>query len=121
MSNTFGGRITFEFADTRIPPSEAEITIDPTQFEKEAKANQDGSGAYMLKPRLCSAEIKLRNHGNVDWQALLLKEANATIVEENTGRTHLFTKCQLTGAPKINLSTGEVDGLKIEGPNYRKV
>jgi hypothetical protein len=117
----FGGRITLEFADTKLVQTEADFVIDPGYFEKSSKANHDGSAAYMLKPKLAGCDIKPRDDSGIDWNALLLKSGNATIVEETTGRTHFFTGCQLVGTAKSNLSSGEVDGLRIEGGAYRKL
>ncbi len=121
MDNQFGGRITLVFAGQPLVQCEADFVIDPSLYEKGALANHDGSAAYTLKPKLVGCEIKPRDIGNVDWNALLLKEGDATIVEETTGRTHFFTKTQLVGTAKSNLSSGEVDGLSLAGGSYRKL
>lgn len=117
----FGGKITLEFAGVKLVQCEADFVVDPSYFEKSAKANHDGSAAYMLKPKLVGVDIKPRDGADIDWNAMLLMQGNATIVEETTGRTHFLTGCQLTGTPKANLSSGEVDGLRIEGGVYRKL
>lgn len=117
----FGGKITLEFAGIKLVQCEADFVVDPAYFEKSAKANQDGSAAYMLKPKLPGIDIKPRDSSDIDWNAMMLKHGNATVVEETTGRTHFLTGCQLTGTPKPNLSNGEVDGLRLEGGVYRKL
>ena len=117
--NTFGGRVIFDYDGLRIPPCDADIVINPSLMQSEAKANQDGSAAYMLKPMLAGADIKFRNAAEVDWGSIVLKVGNINIVEENTNRTHLFTGCRLVGYPKVNVSNGEVDGLRVEGPQYK--
>ena len=38
----FGGIISISIDGVRLPPTEADITIEPTNIEVEAKANQDG-------------------------------------------------------------------------------
>lgn len=121
INGQFGGRITFDFSGIKIPPSEGEFVLEPALYETEAKTNQDGTPAYMLKPRQPCCDIKLRNAAGIDWQAIVLQFGNATIVEQDNGRTHLFTNTRLIGSPKINLVTGEVDGLKVEGGTYQKV
>lgn len=121
ISGQFGGRVTFQFAGQTIPPSDGEFVLDPALYEVEEKANYDGSAAFMLKPKLPGCDIKLRNAGGVDWQAIILQTGNCTIVEQDNGRTHLFTGARLVGSPKVNISTGEVDGLRIVGGNYQKV
>jgi len=118
--NSFGGRISITVDGDAMTPSEADITIDPTNISVDAKANQDGSACYMAKPKLYGADIKFRNGCGILWNNNLRKCAiNATIVEEDNNRTHLFTAARFTGEPKLNLSTGEIDGIKIEGAQYQ--
>lgn len=118
--NSFGGRISITVDGAAMTPSEADITIDPTNISVDAKANQDGSACYMAKPKLYAAEIKFRNGCGILWDNSLRKCAiNATIVEDDNNRTHLFTAARFTGEPKLNLSTGEIDGIKIEGAQYQ--
>lgn len=121
VDGQFGGRITFEFDGLRIPPCDGDITLDPSTREVDARANQDGSAAYSMKPKLPNAKIKLRHANGIDWAALMLRSGNVTIKEEDNGRTHLFTKTRLTGKPDINLTTGEVDGLQVEGGKYTRL
>lgn len=115
----FGGRITFKFGSITIPPSDAEITLDPSLYTVSSRTNQDGSAAYELKPKQPGADIKFRNVGDVDWNAILLQVGNVTITEITNGRTHLFTGTRLVGDAKVNTSTGEVDGLRVEGGTYQ--
>jgi hypothetical protein len=117
----FGGRVTLEFAGAKMTQCEAEIVLDPALFDKSSKTNADGTSSYMLRPKAPGADIRPRDDSGIDWNALLLKRGNATIVEETTGRTHLFTGTQLVGTPKVNLGTGEIDGLRLEGGIYRKL
>ena len=92
--------------------------LDPAIYTAEVKTNQDGSPAYILKPKQPGAEFKLRISANINWKGLLLQIGNCTIREIDNNVTHLFTNTRLTGTPKHNLSTGEIDGLKIEGGTY---
>lgn len=121
IDGQFGGRITFEFAGTPIPPTDAEIKLDPSLVEVKGEANQDGSAAYAMKPKLVAADFSLRHANGIDWNAMMFQIGNLTITEENNGRTHLFTKTRLTGKPDINLSTGAVSGLKAEGGTYTRI
>jgi hypothetical protein len=117
----FGGRITFNAFGQYIPPAEGEFQLNPSLYKKEMMTNQDGSGAVKLTPKQPACKVKLRNVKAVDWQAIMLQTGNITIVEEDGGRTHLFTGSQFTGEPEINLTTGEVDGLTVEGGTYQKL
>lgn len=120
--DSFGGRISITVDGDRMTPSDADITLDPTNISVEAKANQDGSACYMAKPKLYAAEIKFRNGCGIAWDDKLRKcKVDATIVEEDNNRTHIFTGARFTGEPKLNLSTGEIDGIKIEGSQYQKL
>lgn len=121
IDGQFGGRVTFEFAGNRIAAAEGDIVLDPSLVEVKAEANQDGSGCYHLKPKLVGAKFKLRHQNGLDWNALMFLKGNCTITEENNDRTHLFTGTRLTGKPEVNVSTGEVDGLMIEGGSYQRV
>jgi hypothetical protein len=119
---SFGGRITISIDGTAYAPTEADIEIEPTNISTEAKANQDGSGCFMAKPKLYKASFKLRNPCGIVWDDVLRKcSVDATIVEVDNNRTHLFTSSRFTGDIKVNLSTGEVDGGSIEGSRYQKI
>jgi Phage tail tube protein len=121
IDGLFGGRITFNFAGQMIPVCEGTFEIDPSLIEVSADSNYDGSAAYKSKPKLVTCEITLRNIAAVDWQAIMFQSGNVTIVEEDNGRTHLFSNTRLTGSPKVDLTTGDVKGLKVEGGTYQKV
>lgn len=117
--DSFGGRVIIEIDGVRYKQTEAEIEIDPADREVSADANQDGSACYKVKPKLPAAELELRNDCGIVWASTMLKcHVNATITEEDNNRVHLFTNARITGTPKINVSTGAVKGLKIEGGTY---
>lgn len=118
--NSFGGKVTATINGVRYTPTEADVTIMPANRSVSSQANQDGSASYTAKPRLPSADIKFRNNCGIAWSDLLLKcSVDVSIVEEDNARTHIFSGARVTGDPDINISTGEVTGLKIEGPTYR--
>lgn len=120
--NSFGGLITLEIDGVALSPTAADIMIDPTNIEVTDEANQDGSAAFMSKPKLFGAEITLRNPCGMKWNATMRKcKVNATIVEVEQNRSHLFTAARLVGKPQINLSSGEVTGLRIAGAQYQVV
>lgn len=122
IDGQFGGRITFEFpVGTKIPAADGDIILDPSMVEVDGLANQDGSAAYKLKPKLVSAKIKLRHVNGIDWNTIMFTIGNCTITEVNNGRTHMFTGTRLVGKPDVNLSTGEVDGLSVQGGQYTRV
>jgi hypothetical protein len=121
VDGLFGGRITFDFNGQKIPVCEGTFEIDPAPIEVTGEANYDGTAAYKSKPKLAMCEMTLRTIAAVNWQAIMFQTGNVTIVEEDNGRTHLFTGTRLTGSPKVDLTTGDVKGLKVEGGQYQKV
>jgi len=121
VSGQFGGLITFKFGAIVIPPSDAEITIDPGTFEVSSKTNQDGTESYEMKPKSPGVKIKFRNVGDIDWAAIMLLIGNVTVTELTNGRTHLFTRTRFIGTAEVNTSTGEVDGLSIRGGTYQRL
>jgi hypothetical protein len=121
VSGQFGGLITFKFGAIVIPPSDAEVSIDPGTFEVSSKTNQDGTEAYEMKPKSPGCKIKFRNVGDVDWAAIMLQVGNVTLTEVTNGRTHLFTGTRFIGTAELNTSTGEVDGLSIRGGRYQRL
>lgn len=120
--NQFGGRVSVTVDDKRFAPTEADITLDPSNLEITGQANQDGSAAYMAKPKLFGAEITFRQPCGLVWNTEMRKcKIDVTIVEEDNGRTHIFSGARITGSPRVNISKGEVSGLRIEGDTYRGI
>lgn len=115
--NQFGGRITLNIGGAQYTPSEADITVKPTNREVDAEMNQDGSVSYRQKLVPAEMDIKFRNNSGINWQnTMLMCSVNATVQEEDNGRIWLMTGARMTGRPEINLSTGEVSGIVLKGP-----
>lgn len=117
--DSFGGRVVLEIDGVRYKQTQAAIELSPATQEVEAEANQDGSPCYKVKQTLAEADLELRNDCGIDWASITSKcHVNATISEELNGRTHLFTGTRIIGKPQVNVSTGEVKGLKLAGGVY---
>mgnify|MGYP005822805213 CR=1 FL=1 len=120
--DSFGGRISITVDGDRMTPSDADITLDPSNISVDHKANQDGSPCYMMKPELYGAVIKFRNGCGIAWDEKLRKcKIDVTIVEEDNSRTHIFTGARFVGKPTLNMSSGEIDGVEIRGPQYQRL
>jgi hypothetical protein len=118
----FGGRVSLKIGSLQLKPTEADIRLKTSQVSVEARANQDGSACYIVKPMLVSAEFTFRRPLDVSWtDTMLLCSIDGTIVEEDNGRTHLFTGTRFIGDPDENITNGEVSGLKIEGGRYQQI
>jgi hypothetical protein len=126
-----GGRISMTCDGVRYSPR-GKATIDNAGVENEAFANSDGSGSRTTKNKLVTAEITL-DRGNVDLgtnrptsstiNTLMKAFSDWTIIEQDTGVSHLFTQASLIGTPKLDTETGEISGLTIttEYSNYSEI
>lgn len=121
VDGLFGGRCTFDFNGQKIPVCEGEFMLDVSPIEVSAESNYDGSTAYKSKPKPQGCSMTLRNVSAVDWSRILFQFGNVTVVEEDNGRTHLFTGTRMTGKPEVDIVNGDVKGLKAEGGIYQKV
>lgn len=119
VQGQFGGRVTCTFGTQSLTIADAEVKLSPATAEVSAKANQDGTAAYEVKPELVGAEIEFRNVGDINWATFTMLYGNVTIKEVDSGRTHLFTNTRFIGKPDVNVSTGAVAGLKIAGGTYQ--
>ena len=118
--NSFGGRISISIDGDRFAPTDSDIVLDSSNIEVTGMANQDGSAAYTAKPKLFGADITFRNACGIVWNERMRKcKVDVTIVEEDNARTHIFTAARIVGSPKLNLSSGVIEGLRIEGPRYQ--
>lgn len=120
--DSFGGRISITVDGERMTPTDGDFTLDASNVEVTGGANQDGSAFYTSKPKLYGVEVNFRSGCGIRWDEKLRKcKIDATITEEDNSRTHIFTGARFTGTPKVNLSNGEVTGVKIEGPQYQLI
>lgn len=119
--NSFGGTITIEAGGYALV-GRGDITLLPSSVTIEGGSNQDGSDYFTAKPAQVGWEATLQMPCDFDILTLMRRCAiNTTIVEHDNGRTHLFTGGRLIGEPKVNLSTGEVEGLMGRGGKYRRL
>lgn len=117
--NSFGGRISIDVGGKRYS-ARGDITLSPTNVEISGDANHDGSAYFVSKPVLYGAAMTFTQPCGIVWNDEMARCAiNVTIVEEQNGRSHLFTAARLVGRPSINLSNGEVSGLSILTDRYQ--
>jgi hypothetical protein len=120
--NSFGGLVTVDINGERWPPTDADIVLDVSNVAVTGGANHDGSAFYTSKPKLFGAEISFRKPCGVRFNDAMRKcKVNVTIVEVDHNRTHLFTGARIVGEPKLNLTTGELTGLTVNGPRYQEI
>lgn len=119
---SFGGRIAITADGVRMTPSEADIEIEPTNIEVEAKVNGDGSMCRTVKPKLHLMKVKFRDRSGIVWNDMMRKCKLDVVADEiDNNRQHLMTGACFAGKPSVNRSTGEVDGIEIAGPQYQMI
>lgn len=97
------------------------LKIDPARSTNDSITNQDGSLDRTMTPKAPSAEINFRDD-DFDYDGLLTGERmNIRIVEQQTGKTHLFTNAFFTGSPSSNRMNGEVDSLGLVAEDYQRI
>lgn len=126
---TAGGRVSTVINGIAYS-ARGEITLDPSNIEVEAAANQDGTKYRTVKPKPVMASITfnrwLRDTTGQPpkWSdnIMLLENIPVTFVEEDVrGTTHLLTGSCFTGKPEHNLATGEVSGLGLAADSYETI
>lgn len=127
--NKTGGRISMQIDGVNYS-ARGEVKIMPSTVSLENGVNRDGSGYSTVKPELARAECTFDPRAGatnengaplIYSESLLLASVNATIVELNTGTTHLLTGASFSGKPEIDTSTGEVSGLALETDRYQVI
>jgi hypothetical protein len=97
------------------------LKIDPARSTNDSITNQDGSLDRTMTPKAPSAELTFRDD-DFDYDTLLSGERmNVRIVEQQTGRTHLFTNAFFTGSPSSDRMKGEVDSLGLVAEDYQRI
>jgi len=116
--STFGG--TMRLTINGLPRTlRGAFHLMPTNSEVDKIDNQDGSVSRTLKPMAFEADVTFEDDGG-DWGAVMTMPAgNITILEDQTGRLHMWTRAFFTGRPNIDRGSGEVSGLKIVAPAYQ--
>ncbi len=108
-----GGRVALTI-DGVSYSARASVTIRPTNVEKEAKANHDGTIYTTTKAVPAEADITLSDRCGLDLETLTKAcHVDATIQLIDMSRTYLFSKCSVVGRPEINSEDGEIKGLKL--------
>lgn len=117
----FGGKITVTSSLGYKLSLRGTISVMPTAQSNEPITNQDGSTDRIMTPVAAQAELNFRDDGG-DWNGRMNQpRQNLTIVEEQTGVTHLFTAAFWTGRPSNNRINGEVSGVTIVADYYRRL
>jgi hypothetical protein len=122
----FGGTVSFTYAGNPLV-MRGHITIGPSSIKADPIANQNGTVSRTLTPRGYTAKFKFEDSTNglatpQPWDAILKGGPyNVTVVENQTGVTHMWTNAAFTGEPEVDREKGEVDGLSLIAPSYQTI
>ena len=127
MSHTAGGRASTVINGVTYS-ARGEITLDVSNIENEAGANQDGSVYRTVKAKPRNSTITFDRFVDIDgtplrWDEGIMSQMNIpfTFIELDTNNTHLLTNGFFVGKPEHNLATGEVTGLSIAADKYKSI
>lgn len=108
-----GGRVVLTI-DGQKYSARSSITLRPTNIEREAEANQDGTPYVTTKAVLAEAEFNLSDRCGLDLEKLVYAcHIDATIELVDMKKTVLFSKATVVGRPEIDTETGEITNLKL--------
>ena len=125
--HTSGGRVSTVIGGVAYS-ARGVITLNPSNMNVSAGANQDGSVYRTVAPKVRTAEITFDRFVDDDGQPLkwaenIMSQVNLgiTFVEQDGGLTHILSGGFFTGEPTMDLSTGEVSGLALAAENYKTI
>lgn len=76
--------------------------------------NSDGTGYKTVSPKLVGIDLTFDRGVGLAWDSkMMLQDVDLTFVEDDFGKTHMYTSANYDGDPTIDSATGEVSGVKI--------
>lgn len=118
---TFGGVMSFKLSNGTPMKIRGDFTERPSNITAATVTNQDGSIDKTVTTRPYGFGATFVDEGQ-DFNALMLETGiNATVVEESTGKTRLYSGGQFSGEPEINRTDGAVTGLTFDASQRQVV
>lgn len=117
----FGGIMRVRLSGGTILSMRGTFTLSPGMLSAEHITNQDGSVDRTFTPTSPRAEITVADKNVKPEDLIGAPRQPVSIVEEHTGKQHIFDNAFFTGDPQVNRINGEVSGLTIVGEGYRKI
>lgn len=97
-------------------------SIMPTNLERSAESNLDGSVFVTSKPVPYMVEFALSDRCLLDLDELMNQTCvDATITLEQVGRTYIITEGTVIGRPAIDPETGEITGVSMAAANITTI
>jgi hypothetical protein len=114
MSHTSGGRVS-TVIDGRTYSARGVITLNVSNINVSAGANQDGTVFRTVAPKARTAEISFDRFVDIDGEPLRWAEHIMEL------ETHILTGGFFTGEPTLDTSTGEVTGVALAADSYKTI
>ena len=121
----FGGEFRFAIGGANLIVR-GNVKTNPSSVSAEAIVNQDGSTSRSLTMKGFRAEVTFEDTPAaqataLDWDALIRGGPfNATLVEDQTGVLHTWTRAKLVGDASVDRHNGDVTGLSLLADDYKK-
>jgi hypothetical protein len=118
----FGGEMQFNVPSVGYIRLRGTFSVDPAGVTVSKITNQDNTNSRAFRPDGYGAELKsLEDRDDVAWdQIMRAGRQQMTIIEQQTGRIHIFGNAFFEGTPMVDRETGEVTGLRIAADTYRR-
>lgn len=118
----FGGEMQFNVPSVGVIRLRGAFSVDPAGVSVTKITNQDNTNSRSFKPDAYGADLKsLEDADTIQWdQVMRAAPQQMTIIEQQTGRLHIFGNAFFEGTPMVDRETGEVTGLRIAANTYRK-
>lgn len=116
----FGGEMQFNVPSVGTITMRGTFSVDPAGVTVDKVTNQDNTNSRVFRPDAYGAELKsLEDKDSIKWNTVMRAgKQTMTIVEQQTGRIHIFTNAFFVGTPMVDRETGEVTGLRIASDGY---
>lgn len=125
MAHTSGGRVSTVIGG-RNYHARGVITLNPSNINVSAGANQDGTVFRTVAPKPRTVEMTfdrfIDNEGQpLKWAENIMELDNLgiTFVETDGKVTHVLSGGFFTGEPQHDTSTGEISGLGLAAETYK--
>jgi hypothetical protein len=123
--NDRGGLMRFTYNGNPLV-IRAKFDSEPSKYEFDGGANQDGSLFRTLKITGYITDPTFQDTPNTvaaaqDWEAIMKNGPyNISLIEQDTGRLYTWTGANFEGRASVNHLTGEVTGIKFRSTTYQK-
>lgn len=116
-----GGRVRLTINGI-VYSARSALTVRPTNIEREAGANQDGTLFVTTKPVPAEAEINLGDKCGLNISDLTNQcHIDGTLELIDMKKQWLFTRSTVVGRPEYNTETGEITGLKLVSASAQEI